>query len=96
MPAIFPLPTCTVAANVNLTQGLVTHGIPESPFISLGLAAPGIRDHPLHPAAAGHVLDLHHPLSRAARRARIHLCRGASRHGTAPAVLQSVSASQAY
>ena len=54
----------------------------------MGLAAAGIGDRPLHPATARHVLDFHHLLSRSARRTHIHLHRGASRHWTAPPVLQ--------
>jgi len=52
-------------------------GIIQPLLIPLGLPAPGIGDRPLHPTTAGHLLDLHHPVSRSAWRNYISFRRDA-------------------
>src|SRR5260370_36716561 len=57
-------------------------GISKSLFIPVGPDTPGIGDRPLHSAAARHLLDLRHPVSRPDRRSRLSVLRVASRHRT--------------
>ena len=60
-----------------------------------GNPAAGLRDCPLHPAAAGLLLAVDHPDWRLAGRARLHCGRGHPRRWTGPAILQNVSPAQA-
>src|SRR5580700_10826774 len=94
-PWHFQRATFRANTNANLTLGLILHGTPEPSSISMGLAAPDIRDRPLHPATAGHVLVFHHPLSRSAGRSGIYPRRGDTRRWTAPPILQGISPSEA-
>src|SRR5215469_10525099 len=48
--------------------GADTHGTPKSLLLPMGPVAPGIGARSLHQAAAGYVLDFHHPLPRPCRR----------------------------
>src|SRR5205823_8523022 len=73
-----------------------SHGTSTQYFLSLGDHPAGVGDFSLHPPPPGYLLALDHSLRRWARRGGLHRRRSAARHGSAPAIFQSLSPPPPY